>query len=173
MSTRFKLGGVNLAEAAETVMLERWRELWPYIHVYPPPDAITVHEIGSLADPTLPAVATEVLRYQVQPGLRFIMQAILLAHSSDTIQPGDALWTVTVNADVSTNFQAMAVNGLNAIDIPLGSYLAGNQWPFRRAYEFKGNDVVRAMVSNLSLTGGFFVAGFFGYLIPDLLGETD
>lgn len=169
--SRGVLGGVDLVEAAETVMLQRWRELWPYVHVYPPPDAIPVHEIAVAAAPGQGS-SVEVLRYQVQPGLRLIMQSILQVYSGSML-PGDALWTVSVNSDVSTSKQAMPVQGLSAVPVPLGSLVAGNQWPFKRAYEFKGLDVVRSVVENVNLIGGFFVSGFFGYLIPDSLGETD
>ena len=165
--------GVDLVEAAETVMLQRWRELWPYIHVYPPPDAIPVHEIGYIANPGQGGTA-EVLRYQVQPGLRFIMQAILQVWVGGAAPaPGDALWTVSVNSDVSSSVQSMPVNGLSDVPVPLGSVEAGNKWPFERAYEFKGQDVVRSVVDNVNLIDGFFVSGFFGYLVPDLLIGDD
>ena len=170
---RAVLDRVELVEAAETVMLQRWRERWPYIHVYPPPDAIPVHQIGYIATPAQnAALVTEVLRYQVQPGMRFFLKSICQVYSGSML-PGDALWTVNVNADVSSSKQAMPVHGLDAVGVPLGSLAAGNQWPFHRAYEFKGQDVVRSVVTNINLIGGFIVSGFFGFLLPDLLGETD
>ncbi len=160
--------GVSLVRGAAAVSQQREKAKWPYVHVYPPPDSLPVHQIFSIANPG--AVATPVLSYQVQTGFRLILQAILQVFSGSFVA-GDASWDVTVNNTIgSPSTQSMKVQGLTAVTVPLGSLVAGNPWPFMRAYEFGQGDLVQSVVTAAN-AGGFYTSGFFGYLIPDLESE--
>ncbi len=156
----------QLARAAQKLADERCREHWPYVHVYPPPSSVPVHEIDFVAAPA-PAASAVILAYEVPEGFVFYLQAILQVFSGGAFLPGDATWTVNVNTQAGiTDIQGMPVQGLIALPVQLGSLSSGNQWPLPRAYEFAAHDVVRSVVTNVNLGAGFFVSGFFGYLVP-------
>jgi hypothetical protein len=141
---------------------------WPYVHVFPPPNSRPVHQIGTVAVPAQAATVT-VLAYQVPSGFRFIMEAILQAYTPGAFVPGDALWTVDLNAPVGiADIQGAVIQGLTRIPIPLGSWLLGTQWKFARAYEFEPLSLLQSKARNVNLVAGapnYFVSGFFGYLI--------
>lgn len=171
MSSAVQSFGAQMTRQARRVADARKREEWPYIHVYPPPAAVPVHLINFVAAPAAGQSAV-VLAYRVPSGMAFYLQAILQNYAGGNILPGDALWTVNRNAPTGvTDRQAMPVQGLAGVPIPLGSFAAGAQWPFSRAYEFAPLDLVQSVVSNVNLGGGSFVSGFFGYLVPTLLLE--
>lgn len=166
-----RVGGIDSVNAAEDVLKQRRVDAWPYDHVYAPPDATPVHQVDFIPAPGA-GVAGVVLTYQVPTGKRFIMRAILQVYISGggAFNPGDALWTVTENTTAgSLTVQSTPVQGLVNVPIPLGSIQAGNQWPFARAYEFGSLTVVRSVVTPVNVGGlGFFVSGFFGYLVPPI-----
>ena len=168
-----------LSGADATRALDKARETdpnkaaWPYVHLFPPPNSIPVHEIGNIVAPAQGAL-TQVLAYQVPSGHKFILQAILQNFSGGAFLPGDALWTVDRNTPIGIpSFQANPVQGLVAVPIPLGSIVAGTQWPFAMPYEFEPLDVLRSKVLSVNCPvgiGNYFTSGFFGYLIPALKG---
>lgn len=158
--------GARMARAAQRLADDRAREQWPYVHVYPPPSSIPIHQIDFVAAPVAGDSAV-VLAYTVPEGFAFFLRSILQVFSGGNIIAGDATWTVRINTvDAVSDAQAMPVQGLIDVPVPLGSISSGNQWPFARAYEFAPLDVVESVVTNVNLGAGTFVSGFFGYLVP-------
>jgi hypothetical protein len=164
-----RLSGVEAVKAARRVAAERRCEEWPYVHVFPPPNSVPVHQIAFIAAPA-PSFSGVVLAYRVPAGMRFFMQSILQVYTAGaSFSPGAALWTVTDNSPTGlADSQAMPIQGLINLGVPLGSLAAGTRWPFDRAYEFSSDHLLQSVVQNVSLSGGFFVSGFFGYVVPDL-----
>jgi hypothetical protein len=160
--------GAQMVRAAQKLADVHQREQWPYVHVYPPPASIPVHEISYIAAPAAGASGV-VLGYQVPEGFAFFLRSILQVFTGGAFSPGDATWTVNVNSTAGlSDVQAMPVQGLIAVRVQLGSLAAGNQWPLPRAYEFGSLDLVQSVVANVNAAGGFFVSGFFGYLVPTI-----
>jgi hypothetical protein len=175
---QFVLSGPEATKALDkTRDLEANKTAWPYVHVFPPPSSIPVHQI-TLAPVVCPAAGATavVLAYRVPSGHRFIMEAILQAFTGGVFLPGDAFWSVDLNAPVGVllpDIQGQPVQGLTAVPIPLGSWVYGTQWPFKRAYEFEPLSLIQSKVRNVNLVAAapnYFISGFFGYLIPALKG---
>ena len=160
---------VRAADAYRLAVQER-RDQWPYVHVYPPPNAVDVCVIGSLATQAQAAAAVQVVRYQVNAGKRFYLTAVILG-CNVAFLPGDVLLTVDRNSPVGvTNSQFMPEHGLLNVGVQTGSAQYG---PFRlqRAREFAPLDVVRVKGVNVNLAEGtpnFYVCGLFGYEVPTL-----
>jgi hypothetical protein len=147
----------------------RRRERWPYDFIFPPSETVPVNELHFLSAPLAGGPAVVVFSFLVPAGYRFFLDAIQTDYTEGSpFQPGAALWTVDVNS-LSPNAQAMPVQGLTALPVPLGSVAFGTRWPFERPYEFAALSVVRSTVQNVSLVGGEFSSGFFGYLVADPL----
>lgn len=158
---------VRAADAYRLAVQER-RDAWPYVHVYPPPNSTDVHVISTIAVQAQGAAAIEVLKYTVNAGKVFYLQAILFQASS-TIVPGDALFTLDRNSPVGiNNTQFMPEHGLVNIPVALGSNLS-RPWKLARAREFAPLDVIRIKGTNVNLSGGtFYVCGLLGYEVPTL-----
>lgn len=159
---------VRAADAYRLAVQER-RDQWPYVHVYPPPNAIDVVAIGTIVAQAQAAAAIEVLAYTVNSGKRFYLQAVVLG-CNVTIAPGDALFTVDRNSPIGiANSQFMPEHGLVNVPIALGSFQFG-AWKLERAREFAPLDVVRVKGVNVNLNAGsdFYVCGLFGYEVPTL-----
>jgi hypothetical protein len=141
------------------------RRSWPYGYVFPAPLAVPVEQVATVAIPGVGSTAL-VLAYSVPEGFRFIMQALLLDVTAGAFAPGDALWTVDLNTPVGVpNVQAMPVQGLTAVPVPLGSVAGGSTWPLVRPYEFGPLSLVQSKATNVGLGAGVFTSGFFGYLV--------
>lgn len=167
---------VQSIQAAEKVRIQRQNQSdWPYVHVFPPPNSIPIHQINSpaIAVPVMGA-SVAVLTYQVPDGMRLFLRAIIQNYSGGAIAPGDLLWTLTQNEPVGiADIQGAPVQGLISVPVPLGSWVYGVQWEFERAYEFPPNQVIRSMCLNStgnvqSGPGNWLISGFFGYLVPDV-----
>jgi len=160
---------VRAADAYSLAVQER-RDQWPYVHVYPPPNAIDVNVLGSVVTSTQGGAAVQVVQYQVNAGKRFYLQAVILG-ANVTIIPGAALFTVDRNSPVGiTDSQFMPEHGLVNIGVQLGSTTFG-AWRLHRAREFGPLDVVRVKAANVALAEGdpnYFVCGLFGYEVPTL-----
>ncbi len=169
------LSAVQSIQAAEKVRIQRKNQCdWPYVHVFPPPNSLPVHQISPAVGVPVLAATVTVLTYTVPDGMRLFLKAILQAYSGGAFNPGDLLWTVTQNEPVGiADVQGAPVQGLIAVPVPLGSWAFGVQWEFERAYEFPPNQVVRSTC--LNSTGAIpagapnlLVSGFFGWLVPDV-----
>lgn len=158
----------KLMEAAQIVRhMLKGSEAWPWDHLYPPPGSIPINLIGDVVSPAV-NVITPVLQYQVPIGMKLYLMAALLDKQAGAFNPGDALWTVDENA-VGASVQGAGVQGLVSLPIPLGSFDIGRWWPFRRAYEFDPQTLLRSTVVNVNLPVGlpnYFVSCFLGYLVP-------
>ena len=165
----------NLAGPALVKGLEKERQsrlqkdLWPYEHLFPPPNSIPVHgsDLG-IQTGAVPLAAASVVFciYQVPEGFKFIMDSILMAYSG-AFNPGDSFFTVTVNPNGGP--QATFVQGLIRSPITLGAWQYGTRWFFDRPYEFSALDILQANALNVNIpspANNSYVGGFFGYLIP-------
>jgi len=168
------LTGVQAIDAAEKRRQQLRRESdWPYLHIFPPPNSIPLHQFGGpVAVPAKSATAV-VLSYQVPEGFRAYVTGILQAYSGGTLLPGDLLWTVTQNKPTGiTDVQGAPIQGLTSVPVPLGEWSFGLWWPFPRAYEFEPDTVLRSTVLNSTGNVGpgapnYLVSAFLGYLVPD------
>jgi len=170
---------VRAADAYRLAIQDR-RDQWPYVHVYPPLNAIDVHVVGMLATQTQVGsggAAAVVLTYQVNAGKRFYLQAVLLGCNVSPFVPGDGLFTIDRNSPVGvTDSQFMPEHGLVNVPVQLGrvepatsSVIA--EWPLKRAREFSPLDIIRVKATNVNLAEGapaFWVCGLFGYEVPSL-----
>ncbi len=142
---------------------------WPYAFVFPADCTIPVNVLDTVAAPLVGATAV-VAAFTVPEGFRFVLQGILQDYSGGAaFLVGDALWTVDLNTPVGIpNVQAMPVQGLTALPVPLGSVVEGSPWPLLRPYQFGPLQLIQSKVTNVALAGGVCTSGFFGYLIPDV-----
>ena len=118
--------GVQAIRQAE-VLREQMakRSDWPYVHIYPPPNSIPLHQIGSALVPAMGATA-DILTYQVPSGLTAYVVGVLAEYSGQSVfSPGDILWSLTQNvspAGAPVDFQGAPVQGLALLPIPLGKW---------------------------------------------------
>ena len=161
------LNGPQMVRAAQNLQEKRQHEEWPYVHVFPPPNSIPLHQIAATTGPAAGSTGI-VLSYTVPMGMRAFLQSILQVPFGGAFNPGDALWTVYDGRVSVASSQAMAVQGLQGVPVPLGSITAGTRWVLERAYEFAADHIITSVVQNVSFPGVGFVSGFFGYLVPDL-----
>ncbi len=163
--------GVDSVRAADAYRLavEARRNAWPYVHVYPPPNAIDVFVVDTEVAQAQAGAAVAVVTYQVNAGKRFFLQAVLLSASVSFV-PGMALFTVDRNSPIGvTNSQFMPEHGLVNVPFQMGSSAFG-PWKLQRAREFGPLDVIRIKASNVGLNAGsdIYVCGLFGYEVPTL-----
>lgn len=162
--------GSDAVKAADALrqQAER-REAWPYLHIYSPPNAEPVHEIGTIETPDQGSTAV-VLTYTVPSGYRFYLRAIVQNYVGGAFVPGDALWTIDRNRPVGiADIQGQPEQGLVAVPVEVGSLKPFSSDKFWRAYEFEELDVVRSKGTNVNLGVGapnFFVSAFLGYIVP-------
>ena len=167
-ATRLFTGRDAVRAADKLRALRSNQEMWPYVHIFAPPDSIPVHAI-TLVPVAVPAPAAQalVLQYKVPSGFSFIMTGIVQQYNGGTFTFGDGLWTVDRNTPLGgSNVQASPVQGLTALPTPIGSFQVTGPWMLPRAYEFQPIDIVRSKFTNVSLAPGLLVSGFFGYLVP-------
>lgn len=164
---------VRASDAYRLAVQER-RDQWPYVHIYPPPNAIDVNVIGTAVTQAIGAPAIAVLTYQVNAGKRFYLQAVLLGAQLDlgaVFVPGAALFTVDRNSPLGiADSQYMPEHGLVNVPVPLGSVVNG-PWKLQRAREFGPLDYIRIKATNVALSEGapnWYVCGLFGYELPTL-----
>ena len=165
-------GDYFAGQMAEKVRLARIKKgEWPYAHLFPVAIDIVVNRIADIPIPA-PNVQTTVLQFRVPSGYRFWMDAIL-QDGPQSFAPGDAIWSVDINAEVPTSPQATKVQGLVNIPVPLGSWREGEVWPFPMPYVFAPLTVIRSRVTNINFGAGadFFTSGFFGFLVPVERGQ--
>lgn len=168
------LSGVSSVQAAHELISaeQERRNMWPYPHIYPPPDAedVFVVNIAATTDPAGATPTVAVVTYQVPSGKRFFLRAVLLSVTgAASMIPGAGLWTVDRNKAIGiANVQGSVEHGLVNVPFPLGSNL-NYPWPLQRAREFEPLDVVRIKGTNVSLSIGaptYWIGGLFGYEVP-------
>ncbi|HXU79230.1 MAG TPA: hypothetical protein VN794_21810 [Methylomirabilota bacterium] len=166
------LSGSDAVRGAQKFLeaLQDRRDQWPYVHCFPPPNAVDVFVTGAVAIPDQGDDAVEVLRYQVNAGKRFFLRAVILG-ANVTIVPGQALFTVDRNNPVGVvNKQFMPEHGLTNVSFQLGSFTV-EPFVLQRAREFGPLDIVRVKGENVGLSAGdpnFFQCGLFGFEVPTL-----
>jgi hypothetical protein len=164
------LQGPDSIEAAQALREDRARKnQWPFPWVFPPPGATRV-TAGADASGTLivPVVATPTqgLAYTVDEGFQFALQAIVVeylnAGAIGLVNPGDFLWSLTLNQPVGvTTFQGSPIQGFTNVDIPLGTLQI--PWPLECAELFQPNDCIRSVFTNVALGDG--VPNYFKTLL--------
>lgn len=164
------LSGVESIRAAEELFSaeKERKDLWPYVHIYPPPNAVDVVALAAVVTQAQAAAAVEVVSYRVSSGKRFFLRGILLG-ANVTIVPGQALFTIDRNraVGVTVNAQYMPEHGLTNVPFQLGSQ--SFPWLLARAREFAALDTVRVKATNVGLAVGdpnYWVCGLFGYEVP-------
>jgi hypothetical protein len=161
---------VRAADSYRLAVQDR-RDQWPYVHVYPPPNAIDVHVIGTEFTQAQGAAAIAVVTYQVNAGKRLYLQAILLSTNVVGFIPGDVLFTIDRNSPLGIpDTQFLPEHGLINIPVQLGSANFA-PWRLQRAREFSSLDTIRIKATNLTLAVGTpnqYVCGLFGYEVPTL-----
>jgi len=161
--------GRDAVQSADQVrQKEENRADWPYLHLFPPPNATPVNQITQVpvAVPA-PAATALVLAYTVPSGKRFIMTGIIQNIFGANFTPGDGFWTIDKNTPIGIpDAQKMPVQGLIHIPIPLGSFATGIIWEFRRPYEFEPLDLVQSKFTNTASGATLLLSAFLGYLIP-------
>jgi len=170
------VSGTESVKAAN--QLRTWegrRDVWPYEWVYPPPDSQRVHQEGSIDVSTLtPAVAAQVLSYEVQINYRFMLNGLVLLYiGSNTFVPGDGnvVFGLDINVPIGvTSLQGYPVQGFDNSGIPKGGYISGifAPYPLAPKPEVIGpGDTLRAKVTiSASITQGRVIAIFDGWLLP-------
>ena len=163
--------GIDAVKAADKLReLRTNKEMWPYVHIFPPPDSIPVHAI-TLTPVAVPAVGVqvEVLKYKVPSGFAFIMTGVVQQYQGGTFLFGDGTWTVDRNTEIGvTSVQATPVQGLTNLPMPLGSFQVTAPWQLPRSYLFEPNDIVRSKFTEVRAQrtraddGGRWCRGFFG-----------
>jgi hypothetical protein len=163
---------VRAADAYRLAIQDR-RDQWPYVHVYPPPNAIDVHVINTELTQAQGDPAIAVVTYQVNAGKRFYLQAILLSTNGvgPAFVPGDVLFTIDRNSPLGIpDTQFLPEHGLINIPVQLGS-ASFAPWRLQRAREFGSLDIIRIKAVNVSFAVGTpnqYVCGLFGYEVPTL-----
>jgi hypothetical protein len=106
------------------------------------------------------------LAYTVDEGFQFALQAIVIeylnAGAIGLVNPGDFLWSLTLNQPVGvTTFQGSPIQGLTNVDVPLGTLQI--PWPLECAELFQPNDCIRSVFTNVALGDG--VPNYFKTLL--------
>ena len=170
--TRTLVGPPTVAAGVAIMREQERRDLWPYKHVFPPPNWKRRDPMASIASPVV-ATPTLILEFDVPSGYNFIMTALLLgAFGMNQIpvgQPGDFTLSVDKNTPVGGGvLQGSPLADWNAIPFNLGSLLFGPMI-LSSPEVFAPEDEIRAKVTNNALGVGapnFFCAMFEGWLIP-------
>lgn len=152
------LQGPDSIAAAQALREDRARRSqWPFPWSFPPPGATRVtagaDTSGTLIVPVA-GVATQGLAYTVDEGFQFALQAIVIeylnAGAPGLWNPGDTLWSLTLNQPVGvTTFQGSPVQGLTNVDVPLGTLQI--PWPLECAELFQPNDCIRSVFTNVAM----------------------
>jgi hypothetical protein len=177
MTIPITLQGPDTIAAAQALREDRARKIqWPFPWSFPPPGATRVtagaSALGTLLVPTVLAGATQGLAYTVDEGFQFALQAIVVeylnAGAIGLVNPGDFLWSLTLNQPVGvTTFQGSPIQGLTNVDVPLGTLQI--PWPLECAELFQPNDCIRSVFTNVALTDGspnFFKTLLLGWKWP-------
>ena len=173
------VSGVEALAALEELerRVQDRRDQWPYPWVFPPPDSERVHQEGTLDVSTLtPAIAAQVLSYEVQGNYRFRLNGLVLLYvGSGVFTPGDGniVFGLDINVPIGvTSLQGYPVQGFDNSGIPKGAYQSGVYAPYPLAPKpevIGPEDTLRAKVTvsaGIQGAGGRVLAIFDGWLEP-------
>lgn len=155
------LQGPEAIAAAQALREERAaKSQWPFPWSFPPPSASRVTAgVGASGTLAVPAagVATQGLLYTVDEGFQFALEAIVVVYLNagfaGLVNPGDFLWSLTLNQPVGvTTFQGSPIQGFNNCDVGLGTLQI--PWCLWCAELFQPNDAIRSVFTNVNLGAG-------------------
>ncbi len=142
----------DLAMKALMIHMDRKGE-WPYPWLFGPPGAIRVTAQDVIAVPTVAAGETVGLTYTVPQGFTFALSRIVVEPFAGSVNPGDFLWSLDLNApEAVPTFQGAPIQGLTLVDVPLGNLEF--PWPLSCPEIFNPNDTIRAKFRNVNLAPG-------------------
>jgi hypothetical protein len=171
------LAGPSQMPAQRKLNQQRMRkELWPYTHIFPPPQAIRIEPEGILASP-LPGITSIVLQYQVPDGMQALLTGLIQVYSGTNFALGssDITWLLDINTPLGTpaggNAQGYPVQQLSPSNLPKGGILANPAslfapWPLPMPEPLNGLDILRSKVT----TTGVIPVGAPNYFITIFLG---
>ena len=189
-NTNPMIGPSFLSQAREVEKQRDAKAAWPYEYIYPPPNAIDV-AVGM--GPTVPGVSTAgvampangaaqavVMQYQVPNGFTFWLQAVIAevakaAQAAGTLPfaagDGSAFWTLDVDQDIGQTFPAgEAVKDFQNVQMQLGCWELGRQFPLRMPEPFQARHILRWKFTNVSqatYANYWCSAGLFGFLVKE------
>jgi hypothetical protein len=180
--------GVQLTKNASAILgrAEACQQ-WPYWWVYPPPGAIPVQQIATLAGTDgagggafMVFLGSGLTSYQVPNGYRFRLAGVVFDYADATPTTpgavparGDFLWSLTVNKSQLAGNAGLgnSLPGFTALDVFLGNLTDAGPWPIPAAAlgfsVFEPGDALRFPLSAvvMSAQAGYFSAGLFGWLV--------
>lgn len=176
------LAGPSQMPAQRALNQQRERkELWPYTHIFPVPQAVRVEPEGILAAP-LVATQSIVLAYQVPDGFQFAFTNIIQVYvgSGFTLGSTDVTWVLDVNTPIPApaggTGQGYPIQALSPSNIPKGAIAfsaSGPQslydpWPLPMPEILGPLDILRSKVTTTAaITPGapnYFITIFCGWM---------
>ena len=154
------------------------KEMWPYTHIFPPPQAIRVEPEGILAAPN-PGVTSIVLQYQVPDGFQFVLTGLIQIYAGSGFVLGstDITWLLDINTPLGTPagtpLQGYPVQQLSPSNLPKGGVLASPAslfapWPLPMPEPLNGLDILRSKVTTTGVipvgAPNFFISIFLGWM---------
>lgn len=164
--------GVEAVKAVRKLQqTQSQRDEWPYPWSFPPPNAIRVKAVGSIAAPT-PTVQAVVVAYTVPTGFWFALTRIVqTVEAANAFLPGrgDATWTLDKNVPLGYPYiQGSVVQGFGADVVPLGSYQI--PWILDVPEILEAGDTVQSKVlTTVAIPAGdpnYFTSILLGWLVP-------
>lgn len=156
----------------------RQKDLWPYTHVFPPPQAKRVEPEGIIPSPS-PGVTTIVLQYQVPDGFQMALTGLIAiyAGSSFTLGSTDITWLLDINTPLTTvaggNAQGYPVQQMSPSNLPKGGVLSSPAslfapWPLPMPEPLAPLDILRSKVTTTGVipvgAPNFFITIFLGWM---------
>jgi hypothetical protein len=157
---------------------EHRREMWPYTHVFPPPQAIRQEPEGIIPSP-FPGVTTVVLSYQVPDGFQFLLTGLFQVYSGASFVLGstDITWLLDINTPVALpsggTTQGYPVQQLSPSNLPKGGMLVNPAclfapWPLPKPEPLNSLDTLRSKVTTTGAipvgAPNFFITIFMGWM---------
>ena len=157
------------------------KELWPYTHVFPPPQATRVEPEGILAAPN-PGVTSIVLQYQVPDGYQMLLTGLIQIYAGTgfTLGSTDITWLLDINTPLPTfaggtpqTPQGYPVQQMSPSNLPKGGVLSSPAclfapWPLPMPEPLNGLDILRSKVTTTGVipvgAPNFFISIFLGWM---------
>jgi hypothetical protein len=154
------------------------KELWPYPHTFPPPQAVRVEPEGIIPAPA-PGVTSIVLEYQVPDGFQFVLTGLIAIYSGTGFQLGstDITWLLDINTPLVTpqggTPQGYPVQQMSPSNIPKGGVSPSPMsvfapWPLPMPEPVAPLDFLRSKVTTTGVippgAPNFFITIFLGWM---------